>query len=187
MIPIYEQGGGNGIGHGLQSFLGRFDEICAEHLAKGRAKSFAFIFYDFTNQAIRKILRNQGVFAKLDRLSGKEMSVFYLHAGTEAAVEAFNAHFFSALGIEGQAALPCVVFFRVQNGAVEDVEIALLESANLVHGFHELYCAIEQYLSARPAASTEPSRSIRWLNGGTKFISVEVFRAALKKGFELFF
>jgi hypothetical protein len=124
MIPIYEQGSGNGIGHGLQSFLRRFDEICAEHLAKGRAKSFAFIFYDFTDQAIRKVLKNQGVFAQLDRLSGKELSVFYLHAGTKAAVEAFNAHFFGALGIEGQATLPCAVFFRVQKGAIEDVEIA---------------------------------------------------------------
>ena len=187
MIPIYEQGIGNGIGHGLQSFLRRFDEICAEHLAKGRAKSFAFIFYDFTDQAIRKILKNQGVFAQLDRLSGTELSVFYLHAGTKAAVEAFNAHFFSALGIEGQATLPCVVFFRVQKGAIEDIEIAQLESADLVHGFHELYGAIHQYLSASPAASTEPSRAIRWLKGGAKFLSVEVFRAALKKGFELFF
>jgi hypothetical protein len=187
MIPIYEQGSGNGVGHGLQSFLGRFDEICADHLAKGRAKSFAFIFYDFTDQAIRKILRNQGVFTQLDRLSGKELSVFYLHAGTKAAIESFNAHFFSALGIEGQAALPCVVFFRVQKGAVEDVEIAQLESADLVHGFHELYDAIQQYLSASPAASTESSGAIRWLKGGAKFLSIEVFRAALKKGFELFF
>ncbi len=187
MIPIYEQGSGNGIGHGLSSFLRRFDEICSEHLAKGRAKSFAFIFYDFTDQAIRKILKNQGVFAELDRLSGKELSVFYLDAGTKAAVEAFNGHFFSALGIEGQATLPCVVFFRVQKGAIEDIEIAQLDSADLVHGFHELYGAIQQYLSARPASPTEPSRAIRWLKGGAKFLTVEVFRAALKKGFELFF
>jgi hypothetical protein len=94
---------------------------------------------------------------------------------------------FSALGIEDQATPPCVVFFRVKNGAVEDVEIAQLESADLVHGFHELYGAIQQYLSENPAASTEPSRAIRWLKGGTKFLSVEVFRAALNKGFDLFF
>ncbi|NIK02188.1 hypothetical protein ACCP99_13525 [Xanthomonas sp. NCPPB 3443] len=187
MIPIFEQGSGNGIGHGLQSFLRRFDEICVEHLAKGRAKSFAFIFYDFTDQAIREVLKNQGVFAQLDRLSGKELSVFYLHAGTKAAVDAFNAHFFDALGIKDQATLPCVVFFRLQEGAVEDVEIAQLENADLVHGFHELYGAIQQYLSASPAASIGPSRAIRWLKGGAKFLSIEVFRAALKKGFELFF
>ncbi len=187
MIPIYEQGSGNGIGHGLPSFLRRFDEICAQHLAEGRAKSFAFIFYDFTDQALRKILKNQGVFAQLDRLAGKQLSIFYLHAGTKAAVEAFNAHFFSALGIEDQATLPCVVFFRVHDGAIEDIEIAQLESADLVHGFSEIYGAVQQYLSAKPAAPAEPSRAIRWLKGGAKFLSVEVFRAALKKGFELFF
>lgn len=187
MIPIYEQGSGNGIGHGLQSFLQRFDEICADHLAGGRAKSFAFIFYDFTDQPIRKILKNQGVFAQLDRLSGKELSVFYLHAGTKDSVEAFNAGFFNALGIEGRATLPCVVFFRVQEGAVEDVKIAQLESADLVHGFHELYGAIQQYLSASPAALTESSRAIRWLKSGAKFLSVETFRAALKHSFEFFF
>ena len=187
MIPIYEQGSGNGIGHGLESFLARFDEICAQHLAQGRARSFAFIFYDFTDQAFCRILKNQGVFAQLDRLSGTQLSVFYLHAGTRASVKAFNKHFFSALGIAGQASLPCVVFFRVHEGAIEDIEIAQLESADLIHGFSELYGAIETYLAARPAGSAEPSRAVRWLKGGAKFLSVEVFRAALKKGFELLF
>lgn len=187
MIPIYEQGSGNGIGHGLSSFFRRFDEICAQHLAEGRAKSFAFILYDFTDQALRKILKSQGVFAQLDRLAGAQLSIFYLHAGTRASVEAFNAHFFSALGVEGQATLPCVVFFRVHEGAIEDVEIAQLESADLVHGFSELYGAVRQYLSAQPAASTEPSRAIRWLKGSAKFLSVEIFRAALKRGFEFLF
>lgn len=187
MNPIYEQGSGNGIGHGLSSFLRRFDEICAEHLSKGRAKSFAFIFYNFNDQTIRKILKNQGVFAQLDRLSGKELSVFYLHAGTRATIEAFNAHFINTLGIEGQVTLPCVVFIRVRGGAIEDVEVAQLESADLIHGFSELYGAIQQYLAAKPAASSEPSRAIRWLKGGAKFLSVEIFRAALKKGMEFFF
>jgi len=50
MIPIYEQGSGNGIGHGLDSFLNRFDCICSGHRKEGRAKAFAFIFYDFTDK-----------------------------------------------------------------------------------------------------------------------------------------
>jgi hypothetical protein len=186
MIPIYEQGSGNGIGHELSSFTRRFDEICTEHLSKGRAKSFAFIFYDFTDQDIREILKNQGVFTHLDRLSGRELSIFYLHAGKKATVEAFNNHFFSALGIEGQTTLPCVVFFRVREDAIEDVEIAQLESADLIHGFSELYGAIQQYISAKPVASAKSSRAIRWLKGGSKFLSVELFRAALKKGMEFF-
>lgn len=187
MIPIHEEGSGNGIGHGLSSFLRRFDEICSEHLAKGRAKSFAFVFYDFTDQAIREILQDHGVFTRLDRLSGRELSVFYLHARKKRTIRAFNAHFFSALGIEGQVMLPCVVFFRVLEGAVEDVEIAQLESADLIHGFHELHDAIQQYLVAKPAAPALPSRTIRWLKGGAKFLSIEAFRAVLPKAMESFF
>lgn len=187
MIPIYEQGSGNGIGHNLSSFLRRFDKICAEHLSKGRANSFAFIFYDFNDQAIRKILRDEGVFARLDRLSGQELSLFYLHAGKMAAVDAFNTHFFSSLGIEGQATLPCVVFFRVREGAIEDVEIAQLESANLIHGLFELHSAVQQYIAAKPAPPAKSYRAIRWLKGGANFLSVELFRSALTKAMEFFF
>lgn len=187
MIPIYEQGTGNGIGHGLRSFLERFDEICARHLKQGRARSFAFIFYDFNDRDLRSVLKNQGVFAQLDRLSGSELSIFYLHAGTRAAVESFNKHFFSVLGIQEKATLPCVVFFRVHESAIEDIEIAQLESADLVHGFAELYDAIEQYISNKPVIAPEPSRAIRWFKGSAKFLSLEVFRNALRQGFDLLF
>lgn len=84
----------------------------------------------------------------------------------------FTAHFFSALGIEGQTTLPCVVFFRVHEVAIEDVEIAKRESAGLIHGFPELYGAIQQYLSAKTTAPVEASRAIRSLKGGAKFLPV---------------
>lgn len=183
MIPIYEQGTGRGIGHGLDSFLERFASICDEHLEQGRAKAFAFIFYDFTNDALRQILRDQGVFARLDRLAGTNLSIFYLHSGSAQAVESFNSYFFRELGIEEQASLPCVVFFRVHNGVVEDVEIAQLESADLIHGFSELYESIEPFVRGGNAAPSE-SRAIRWLKGGTRFLGAELFRAALRRGLE---
>lgn len=184
MIPIYEQGSGKSIGHGLSSFLWRFDKICTEHLSKGHANSFAFIFYDFNDEAIREILMDEGVFARLDRLSGTELSVFYLHAGKKAAVEAFNTHFLSVLGIEGHATLPCVVFFRVREGAIEDVEISQLESADLIHGFFDLHSVVQKYLAAKSAPPAKPSRTIIWLKGGANFLSVEIFRSALTKVME---
>lgn len=187
MVPIYEQGSGNGIGHGLESFLARFDEICAQHLAQGRAQAFAFIFYNFKDQALRRILKDHGVFAQLDRLSGSRLSVFYLHAGTQASVEAYNKHFFSVLGIEEETSLPCVVFFRIHDAAIEDVEIAQLESTDLIHGFSELYGAIEKYLSAQTASEGKASHALRWLMGGVKLISLEAFRAALKKSIDHYF
>ena len=179
MIPIYETGTGNGIGHTIASFQARFDQICAEHLEQSRAKSFAFIFYDFLNRDIQQILRDQGAFAQLDRLSGRQLSLFYLHAGRRTAVESFNAHFLSVLGVKGEASLPCVVFFRVRDDEIVDVEVAELQSANLIHGFHELYVAIESYLKLDTAAPPD-SRTIRWIKGGARFISVEVFRSALR-------
>jgi len=188
MIPIFEQGSGKGIGHGLDSFLQRFDEICSTHLARGRAKAFAFVLYDFTNDPIQKILRNKGVFTQLDRLAGKDLSVFYLHAGTRRAVEEFNAHFFSVLGVEGQATLPCVVFFRVNAGSVEDVQIAALDSADLINGFHELYGVIEAFLEQQQSSgAAQPSRAIRWVKASSKFLSVEGLRAALKAALDMWF
>ncbi len=186
MNPIYEQGTGNGIGHGLDSFLERFDSICAEHLAAGRARAFAFIFYDFTDNKFCKILKNQGVFAKLDRLSGTNLSIFYLHRGTKHAVKVFNDTFMKALGVEEQALPPCVVFFRVHEGQIEDVEIAQLDNADLIHGFNELYGSVEQYIKAQPRTAAN-STALKWFKNSSKFIGLELFRAALKKAFEFAF
>lgn len=183
MIPIYEQGSGNGIGHGLRSFLERFDQICAEHLAQGRAKAFAFIFYDFTDTAVKRMLRNQGVFAQLDRLSGSELSVFYLHAGSQRAVESFNTRFLSALGVDGQALPPCVVFFRLDKDQIEDIEIVQLESADLIHGFSELYGVIETYIKREPPSGKAPT-VLKWLKVSAKFVGLEAFKVVLKKGLE---
>jgi len=187
MIPIYEQGTGKGIGHNLRSFQARFDQICAEHLAEGRARSFAFIFYDFTDAKLRQILKDQGVFAQLDRMSGTELSLFYLHTGSKAAIDSFNTQFLSALGVKDQASLPCVVFFRVKEEKIIDVAIAQLESADLVHGFHELYVAIESYLKAQSAVPASKSSAVRWIKVGAKFVGIEVFRAALKRGLDFIF
>src|SRR6266700_5291869 len=106
MIPIYEQGQGRGIAHGLDSFLDRFDAICQEHVTSKRAKAFAFIFYDFVDQDLRRILKNQGAFAQLDRLAGDDLSVFYLHMGRRDTVSKFNTAFLSKLGVIDKATPP---------------------------------------------------------------------------------
>lgn len=183
MYPIFEQGSGNGIGHGLKTFFNRFDYICAEHIKAGKTKAFAFIFYDFTDRALKKILKDHGVFARLDRLSGIDLSIFYLHTGGEHAVKAFNTRFIAELGVEEQALPPCVVFFRVNDAKIEDVEVAQLDNADLIHGFNELYGVIEAYVSARPAAGAE-SKLLRWVKSSAKFVGLEVFRAALKHSLE---
>lgn len=183
MIPIYEQGRGQGIGYNLDSFINRFDEICSQHLAEGRAQSFAFILYDFTDNAVREILNNQGVFAKLDRLSAQELSVFYLHNGTRRSVDKFNDRFLAALGVSERAELPCVIFFKLKDNQIGDVRVVQIDNADLVNGFSEIYNAIEGYLEGTKKKPAQ-SRALRWLKSGAKFVTTEVFRAALRRGLE---
>jgi len=184
MIPIFEQGPGRGIGHSLEGFVARFDEICLEHLKQKRALAFAFIFYDRSDETTRHLLHNQGVFTQLDRLSGTNLSIFYLHTGSERAVEHFNAGFLSLLGVEETARTPCVVFFRVESDRLEDIKVVSLDNSDLIHGFHELYEVIRHYIEG--TLPTMKGRYLRWMAVGGKFVSLEVFRAALRKVLSLF-
>lgn len=184
MIPIYEQGSGQGIGHGLQSFLDRFESICQEHWKSKRAKAFAFIFYDFEDQDLRRILKNQGVFAQLDRLSGTKLSIFYLHTGTAHAVHEFNSKFLTALQLEDKAKPPCVVFFKLGKNGFEDIAVAQLNNADLIHGFRELHEVIERYINTDKEKAGVGLRSLQWIKSALRFISVEGLRTALRRGLE---
>ena len=181
MIPIYEQGDGRGIGHSLESFIERFDAICAEHLRTERAASFAFIFYDFKDEYIRQILADQGVFAKLDRLTGRKMSLFYLNASGRKSIRLFNDQFLARLGLEG-AALPCLIFFDFRHGEIEDLEMVCIEHGNLVHGFHELYEAVKARIERTPRQQAAGGTTLRWIKSSAKFVTVEVVRAMLRQG-----
>jgi hypothetical protein len=178
MIPIYEQGGGRGHGHSLDTFIDRFDQICKEHAETRRTKAFAFIFYDFQNQAMRRILKDEGVFAQLDRLSGKELSIFYLHSGTAHAVKQFNEAFTKQLELTEEVSPPCVVFFRLRKDKLTDVSVAELDSRDLIHSFKELYDVIEQYLKKSKATP----KYVRWVKSAGKFVAVEAVKEAIKYG-----
>jgi hypothetical protein len=140
------KGDGHGIGHSLESFLRRFDEICTEHIKAKRAKAFALILYDFGNQDLRRILKDQGSFAILDRLAGSILNVFYLHTGSSEGIKRFNELLLAKLDVQEKATLPCVVFFKVGGDGVCDIVVAQLDNANLIHGFRELFGVLEDYL-----------------------------------------
>lgn len=194
MIPIFEQGKGKGIGHSFESFIEQFNTICRRYLAEKRVRAFAFIFYDFQDSALRRILKDLGVFAKLDRLSGTELSIFYLHVEPHVhnprardksrhAIDKFNEHFLGALGVTEQVGLPCIVFFRVRDDEINDIEVVQLESGNLVHGFQELYSAVERYLAASPVAPASGPIALKWIKSGSKFVGLQMFSAALGRVF----
>lgn len=187
MIPLYEQGDGRGIGHSSESFIHRFDEICQAHLASGRAKSFAFIFYDFRNKELRRVLKDEGVFTELDRLSGSELSIFFLHAASEKGLRKFNQTFLKRLGVDGDGRLPCVVFFSLANGRLENLKIVSLESPNLIHGFRELHKIVEDHLQEPKSGQAPSSRKRGLILEGGRFIAIETFRGALRELFRAVF
>jgi hypothetical protein len=158
MVPIFEQGQGQGIGHSFDSFLKRFTDICEEYLENGRAKSFAFILYDFQDQHVKEILRNQGGFAQLDRLSGSDISVFYLHSDNRRLLKTFNEIFLGAFEITTEYHLPFVLFFNLADREVTKVEIVELGQTNLMFAFKELYDSIENYKARIKDSSVEKTK-----------------------------
>lgn len=124
MHPIQMQEGARGIGMGYDQFIRTFEAICHDHVREKRARAFAFVFYDMNNGAIRRALTEAEGFRRLHERSGTDITLFYLHdTAFDAHWRKFNSRFIAALGVEDQAAPPCMVFFRVHDGQVEDVSI----------------------------------------------------------------
>ena len=124
MYPIQMQAGSRGIGMGYNEFVTQFEAICQEHLQEERAQAFAFLFYDMANGMVRRALREGNGFRLLHEKTGRDITLFYLHdQAVDAHWRSFNQRFMSTLGIEDQAKPPCMVFFRVHAGNIEDVSI----------------------------------------------------------------
>lgn len=201
MIPIYEQVAGDEIGYRVNSFLRRFDALCAEsieaestetgNINEGRAAAFAFFFYDCQNVGLRQIMSDEGVVDRLERLAAGDLHLFYLHASKPKSIQRFNTEFLTALGGEAAVQLPCVVFFRYRQeanegqqdnrGAIRDVAIAQIDNANLPHGFKELYGAITHYKAKEPNPAPELYRHLKWIEPKGAADSLEAVRAGLRR------
>lgn len=182
MIPIQEQGDGKGIGHSLDTFLSRFDDICKDHLTTGRATSFAFIFYDLDDRALKRILKDHGVFTKLDRLSGQKLSLFYLHNPADPRnVKSFNEELHSRLGVSSSG--PCIVFFRFEEGRITNLQVSTISSTDVMHGFQEIYEIVSDYLSEEPAVKKPPKRWV-FLRAGVQWIGKEAITSIVKEAIE---
>jgi hypothetical protein len=148
MVPIFEQGKGNGIGHSFETMIKRFIDLCNDHLKNGRARAFAFLLYDFDDKQIQNILKNNGGFTQLDRLSGKDLSIFYLHSSNKALIKQFNNVLLSAFEIDMEKTnFPLMLFFKIADNEVKDLEIVELEQSNLMFAFKELYDTIQNYIA----------------------------------------
>ena len=190
MIPIQEQGYKSGIGYSYNRFLKRFISICENHLENKRAKSFAFIFYAFHNQQIRDIFKNQGGFAKLDRLSGNNLSVFYIDSENKHIVNEFNQIFLGAFEIQNEIELPCVIFFKLNEGEVENIQLVELTEPDRMFAFKELFDSIDSYLKNSAAIVSTNRNLIPELIEKAKKIGVEkliefIIEQGLKKTLDL--
>jgi hypothetical protein len=188
MVPIFEQGQGQGIGHTFNTFLTRFIEICDEHLKSDRAKAFAFILYDFHDEATRDILRNQGGFTRLDRLSGHDLSVFYLHSDNKKLLKAFNDIFLQLFDIPAHRQLPFVLFFKIEDKDAKEVEVIELEQSNLMFAFDELYSVIESYVDklnkGNSKNSDKPNKFVRIFKSVKKITGEKIIEYLVTKSAE---
>jgi hypothetical protein len=184
MIPIYEQGDGRGIGLTVAEFKNRFENICSEHIQAGRAKTFAIIFYDFNDVSLRKILKDRGVFTKLDRLAGATVSIFYLHSARHKTVDAFNRTFLSQLGVQENVEPPCVVFFKLSNDQIEHISVAKLTRASEMHGFHELHSVVQEYVER---GELKESPGIKWIKSKLDYVATALFKEGLRRLLDLMF
>lgn len=179
VYTIYESGQNDG--YVIDTFAERFGDILREHERDGRVKAFAFIFYDFEHEDLRRVLSDRGVFTRLDRLSGKEVSIFHLHAGGGSPddVNKFNRNVAELLGIRLRT--PSVVFFKLEAQAVGQVEVHELTSPTLILGFHELHDLVTRYLTGNREAN-EPQAGTwrRRFRGAAKFASSEAARDLIK-------
>jgi hypothetical protein len=62
-------------------------EICQSHHKENKALAFAFIFFDFDNPQISKVLSDINYWKALNKISGKFLSVFHLHTSEDFFAE----------------------------------------------------------------------------------------------------
>lgn len=80
MVPIISSKDGNFDGQNIKDHILK---ISAQHRAENRALAFAFLFYDFGDYTINKILKDTDYWSSLDKISGHFLSIFYLNTQDE--------------------------------------------------------------------------------------------------------
>ncbi|MDI6447707.1 hypothetical protein [Anaerobaca lacustris] len=63
-----------------QDFARSIVDVCRQHRNVRRALAFAFILYDFANPEISKVLNDRDYWNALHTISGKYLSIYYVHS-----------------------------------------------------------------------------------------------------------
>ena len=136
-------------------------ELCEKHRNESRALAFAFLLYDFRNSQIIKVLEDRDYWNALNTISGKYLSIYYIHSkernfaeDLEASngVERRGMHPISGgvaidnivpmlkryLALETNVKLPSILFFQVEGQLIADYFLIELFEETIEKSFIEL-------------------------------------------------
>jgi len=136
-------------------------ELCEKHRNESRALAFAFLLYDFQNPQIIKVLEDKDYWNALNKISGKYLSVYYLHTKEKTFAEDLKAsngiekrgmHPISEdfeidtivpmlkryLDLETDVKMPSILFFQVEGKLISDYFLIELFEETIEKSFIEL-------------------------------------------------
>lgn len=161
MVPlkIFENGTINELN--ADDFSHGITELCEKHRIQNRALAFAFLIYDFRNPQIIKVLEDVDYWNALNVISGKWLSIYYIHscekkfgedlaAASEIETRGMHPIRTSApfsptlpmlkryLSLDDDVSLPSILFFQVEGGLISDYFLVGLSEESIEKGFIEL-------------------------------------------------
>lgn len=136
-------------------------ELCEKHREESRALAFAFLIYDFRNPQIIKVLEDADYWNALDVISGKFLSIYYIHSrernfaedlAAANDVERRGMHPINAgitidklapmlknyLSLDRNVKLPSILFFQVEGKLISDYFLIELFEESIEKSFIEL-------------------------------------------------
>lgn len=187
MNPVFTISNDNGlIGYWYDEFVNQFDQICLKHLEEKRAKRFAFIIFDFHSET-HSTLQNQGVFTELDRLSAKDITIFYLDGQLRKQRITQKRLFQNLNSVVTELAslsidsIPFILFFDFNEGEIENFKYyPIRDSKKFI--LNDLTKAVLEEL---PRENKKKQGSIDFIKETPKIIYTEFIKLILKDIFEL--
>jgi hypothetical protein len=185
MYPVIEFQSTGTKGYGTKDFGYRLAEAFGPDAHIESALAFAFIFYNSGDEAILQVLDDRSTRMHLDRLTGRDLHVFFLDTNRSADIDSFNSKFLVALGVEPPCTLPCVVLFRRRHDDIVDVEIFDSIPSHVSLAFHDICHIFNSYLeNSSSPQSHQDTNSNRWLPWLQKTVAQEAVRMVLRHIFE---
>lgn len=158
MNPIWiKQINARGVGYDYNQLIERFIQICNDHKETGRAKAFAVILYALESAELAQLLDDRDTFTRLDRLSGKDLTVFYLDYQSRAILDQFNDTFARLFDVPSDTHLPYVVFFSLENDDAVAISYRELTDLKPEFVYHELYSLIESAVASSRHLKQHPT------------------------------